>query len=68
MQTHSEIEVWLEPDLPSLSACSFCKFHRESSSCAAYTDGIPERWFFTNDVHDHIEPDQQGTAVFVSIL
>ncbi|GAB3026447.1 hypothetical protein [Spirosoma pulveris] len=67
MEAQREIE-WLEPDIPSLSACAFCKFRLENSSCDAYPGGIPERWLFTNDVHDQVEPDQQGTAVFMSTL
>jgi hypothetical protein len=58
-----EIE-WLEPELPSLSMCAECRHRRDGAVCAAYPNGIPDRWLFTVDVHDQVESDQVGRTTF----
>ncbi|RIV25101.1 hypothetical protein DYU11_07215 [Fibrisoma montanum] len=58
---------WLEPLTPSLSACAFCQHWRADASCSAYPDGIPDRWLFSEAVHDQVEADQLSTVVFNAI-
>lgn len=48
--------------------CALCKHFLGKTLgtyiCKAYPKGIPKRILFSDDLHDKVEPDQEGDYVF----